>query len=66
VTAGLLASLSWLIAARGHALHHFHLNSMAFLPLILSFPLALFASGPSRSEDGCGSKTVTTQNEAGD
>lgn len=46
ITAGLLASVSWLVAARGHALNHFHLNSMAFMPLILSFPLALFAAGP--------------------
>lgn len=44
VTAGMLASVSWLVAARGHALAHFHLNSMAFLPLILSFPLSLFAT----------------------
>jgi hypothetical protein len=50
VSLGLLASVSWLVAARGHALHHFHLNSMAFLPLILSFPLALFASRSVRRE----------------
>jgi hypothetical protein len=50
VSLGLLASVSWLVAARGHALHHFHLNSMAFLPLILSFPLALFASRSIRRE----------------
>ena len=54
VTAGLLASISWLIAARGHSLNHFHLNSMAFLPLILSFPLALFASGAQRSPNSQG------------
>lgn len=51
ITAGLLASVSWLVAARGHSLNHFHLNSMAFLPLILSFPLSLFAAGPGKRPD---------------
>ncbi|MDX2079428.1 MAG: hypothetical protein SFU53_01455 [Terrimicrobiaceae bacterium] len=47
-----LASLSWLIAARGHALHHFHLNSIAFLPLILALPFALLlATAPAREQN---------------
>ena len=50
ITAGLLASVSWLVAARGHALNHFHLNSMAFLPLILAFPLALFAVAEAKRD----------------
>ncbi len=49
VLAALIASVSWIIAARGHALHHFHVDSLAFLPLVFALPLALFGTGAAQS-----------------
>lgn len=39
--AGLGCAISWLLCAHGHALNHFHLDSMAFLPFLASVPLSL-------------------------